>query len=472
MPTYIAPGVYVQEVSVVPPTVEDAETALPAFIGYTQKAGKDLELLLKPTRVSSVAEYEAHFGPSAPVPVALTVADTPGGGFKVVDYAQGTAYLLHASVQMFFANGGRHCLIIPVGCHQASPVFTLEGPGGPDGLSPEARHGLLDGLKVLDPEDGASLVLIPEAVHLPPADHAHLVQATLARCAELDDRFAVLDVQGGERSSGFDLTQARSQFGSLGTQQLRYGAAYYPFIQTTLPLPRLKDGSPILLTYQDTTAPLGSQPRHTPGLVRFVMDALKQRLLVLPPSGAVAGVYAAVDSQRGVWKAPANEALAQVVKPVVAVDDQFQGQLNVDTVEGKSINALRSFVGKGTRIWGARTLAGNDNEWRYVPVMRLALQLKTSLKRATAWTVFESNDANTWAKVRTQVEQYLLEKWRQGALLGSRPQEGYYVRCGLGETMTAQDLTAGRLVIELGFAPIRPAEFLLLRIGHTTASAP
>jgi uncharacterized protein len=469
MPTYIAPGVFVQEVSNHPPAVEEVETALPAFIGYTQKAGQDLELLLKPTRVSSMAEYEAHFGPSAPVPVALTVADTPGGGFKVVDYAQGAAYLLHASVQMYFANGGRHCLVIPVGCHQATPVFTLEGPGGPDRLPPEARHGLLDGLKVLAPEDGASLVLIPEAVHLPPPDHARLVQATLARCAELEDRFAVLDVQGGERTSGFDLAQARRQFGSLVSQQLRYGAAYYPFIQTTLPLPRQKEGSAVSLTYRGTTAPLGSHASHVRGLIRFVMDALGQRFMVLPPSGAVAGVYAAVDTRRGVWKAPANEALAQVAKPVVAVDDQFNGQLNVDPAEGRSINALRSFPGKGTRVWGARTLAGNDNEWRYVPTMRFAIQLKTSLKRGLAWAVFEPNDANTWARARSQAENYLYEKWRQGALTGASPREGYYVRCGLGETMTAQDVTAGRLIIELGFAAIKPAEFIVLKIELATA---
>ena len=134
----------------------------------------------------------------------------------------------------------------------------------------------------------------------------------------------------------------------------------------------------------------------------------------MPPSGAVAGVYAATDTARGVWKAPANVSLADVIEPVVKLDNAQQDDLNVDATAGKSINAIRAFAGKGTLVWGARTLAGNDNEWRYVSVRRFFNMVEESVKKSTYWAVFEPNDANTWVKVRGMIENYLTQKWREG----------------------------------------------------------
>jgi hypothetical protein len=193
---------------------------------------------------------------------------------------------------------------------------------------------------------------------------------------------------------------------------------------------------------------------------------LDELYVVLPPSAAVAGVYARTDRDRGVWKAPANVSLNNVVEPVIKVNDEMQDALNVDPDSGKSINAIRSFMGKGNLVWGARTLAGNDNEWRYVPVRRLFNMIEESVKKSTHWAVFEPNDANTWAKVRGMIENYLTQKWREGALAGATTREAFFVRCGLGTTMDSQDILEGRMNVEIGMAAVRPAEFIILKFSH------
>jgi hypothetical protein len=130
------------------------------------------------------------------------------------------------------------------------------------------------------------------------------------------------------------------------------------------------------------------------------------------------------------------------------------------------VNAIRAFIGKGTMIWGARTLAGNDNEWRYIPVRRFFNMVEESVKKATAQFVFEPNDANTWVKVRAMIENFLALQWRAGALAGAKPDEAYYVRVGLGQTMTAQDILNGLMNVEIGMAAVRPAEFIILKFSH------
>ncbi|MBF1166309.1 MAG: phage tail sheath family protein, partial [Dechloromonas agitata] len=140
-----------------------------------------------------------------------------------------------------------------------------------------------------------------------------------------------------------------------------------------------------------------------------------------------------------------------------------QAALNSDTAAGKSINAIRQFPGRGWLVWGARTLAGNDAEWRYVSVRRFCNMVETSIRQAAESFVFEPNDAATWHRLSATVDNYLVAQWRAGALLGSRPEEAFFVRCGLGQTMTAQDIAAGRLIFEIGLALVRPAEFIVLR---------
>lgn len=191
--------------------------------------------------------------------------------------------------------------------------------------------------------------------------------------------------------------------------------------------------------------------------------------LLLPPSPAIAGVYAAVDRTRGVWKAPANISLNAVKKPEVALSDLDQEDFNVDAENGKSINCVRQFVGRGNLVWGARTLAGNNNEWRYVNVRRFFNMVEESCQNASRQFVFEPNDANTWVRVKGMIDNYLTNLWRAGALQGAKPEHAFYTAVGLNQTMTQDDILNGLLIVEIGLAVVRPAEFIILRFSHKLA---
>ena len=204
---------------------------------------------------------------------------------------------------------------------------------------------------------------------------------------------------------------------------------------------------------------------------KAIVTGTANSMTSMPPSGAVVGVYAATDRTRGVWKAPANVSLASVVGPETTFTASELDGLNVDAVSGKSINAIRAFTGKGTLIFGARTLAGNDNEWRYISVRRFFNMVEESTKKATEPFVFESNDANTWVRVQGMIENFLTTLWRQGALQGAKPEHAFYVAAGLGKTMTALDILEGRMIIEIGMAVVRPAEFIILRFSHKMAES-
>ncbi|HEX8113614.1 MAG TPA: phage tail sheath C-terminal domain-containing protein [Kofleriaceae bacterium] len=206
-------------------------------------------------------------------------------------------------------------------------------------------------------------------------------------------------------------------------------------------------------------------------LYNKIKARLTDELVTLPPSAAIAGIYARVDRDRGVWKAPANQSLSDVIEPVVKITDAIQDDLNIDTTAGKSINAIRAFTGKGTLVWGARTLAGNDNEWRYVPVRRLFIMIEESAKKSTSFAVFEPNDMTTWLKVKGMIESFLYGLWERGALAGPTPASAYFVNVGLGKTMTTQDILEGRMIVEIGVAAVRPAEFIILRFSHKLQEA-
>ena len=201
-------------------------------------------------------------------------------------------------------------------------------------------------------------------------------------------------------------------------------------------------------------------------LYKSLVNSISNSASAIPPTGAVAGLMAFVDSTRGVWKAPANVSISGVVGPTWNYNNDEQGRLNIDTNAGKSVNAIRAFTGKGTLVWGARTLAGNDNEWRYVPVRRLFNMVEESVQKSTSWAVFEPNDANTWVRLKGQIENFLVNLWRDGALQGATPQDAFFVNVGLGSTMTYQDILEGYLNIEIGMAAVRPAEFIVLKFSH------
>ncbi|MEN8239603.1 MAG: phage tail sheath subtilisin-like domain-containing protein, partial [Actinomycetota bacterium] len=181
---------------------------------------------------------------------------------------------------------------------------------------------------------------------------------------------------------------------------------------------------------------------------------------LVPPSGVVAGVYAKADERRGVWKAPAGVEVTGVVGLGEDYTDSRQDLLNPNAV-----NVIREFPQRGIMVWGARTVS-SDPEWRYVAVRRLANIIERSVTQSTKWVVFEPNAEPLWTSVRASIGGFLFDLWREGALQGAKPEDAFFVRVGLGETMSQSDIDAGRLIVTIGFAPLKPAEFVIVRLTH------
>ncbi len=659
---YKTPGVYIKEVALFPPSVAQVETAIPAFVGYTEKAAdpNDKSLANVSVRIKSLVEFQFLFGGEYVPESYKVVIDNDNA---VDSVKPDKRFYLFDALRHFYDNGGGACYIVSVGSYKESIGF----------------DALKGGFEKLKKVDEPTLLLSPDAVGLKDssddpdlAKFSDLQKELLTQCANLQDRFAILDILEGYLVEDVSNTPISNFRDKIGINNLSYGAAYYPWIITSysynLSFRQLhlydksdnkiddyddyaKDDKeigliatlaqsladtdatingtaylkPLLLEYKtniekfdedvdnadvlesnitaylnllarvvlsfsnaesqslagsayrteinaikadhvvtdaiaflvsveknqgtiantNTTPPrdldvlktlysslengwlgtttilsvttnnavddidplapdfdssqegcLGIITTLSPGtsiilnayqrlqdaalhfekqaesavfashvFFRGVHDKTLEYMRTLPPSGTVAGIYASVDHSRGVWKAPANVSINSIVGPAVKIDSKDQEDLNVHTT-GKSVNAIRAFTGKGTLVWGARTLAGNDNEWRYVPVRRFFIMVEESTRKASEPFVFEPNDANTWVKVRAMIENFLILQWRAGALQGAKPDEAFYVRVGLNETMTPQDILEGNMIVEIGMAVVRPAEFIILRFSH------
>ena len=481
--TYKTPGVYIEEISKFPPSVAPVATAIPAFIGYTQKAQEKVadDLLLKPKRITSLLEYEEFFGQTEPEGtnvITINIQDQIDNDGNVIQRRvtgaanNPSAHNMYYAMQGYFDNGGGPCYVVSVGkIIDAGGIIT---PGELD-----------NGIDAVAQEDEVTLFVFPEsqALFQPNSDQRLSVfDAAIQQCLLLKDRFAIFDLQ--VPTDGQTINAAADEFRnlSLTLDALKYAAVYTPNVETTFNY--LYEQANVILTHQ-TTDPAGTidngafegQPmtnlapnKDDPSigdaiLFNLVKAAIDQIPLILPPSSLVAGQYARVDGTRGVWKAPANVVLSSVIKPTIKITEAQQEDLNVHT-SGKSINAIRAFTGKGTLIWGSRTLDGNSNEWRYVPVRRFFNMAEESIKKATERFVFEPNDANTWVKVRAMIENFLILQWRAGALAGAKPEQAFFVKVGLNQTMSALDILEGRMIVEIGMAVVRPAEFIILRFSH------
>ena len=196
---------------------------------------------------------------------------------------------------------------------------------------------------------------------------------------------------------------------------------------------------------------------------KLLRKTVADRINVLPAAPAMAGLYTRTDRARGVWIAPANQNLNSVISPAIKITHDDQESLNVDALSGKSINAKRAFKGRGSAIvWGARTLAGNSVEWRYINVRRLFILIEQSIKNASFAVVFRPNVPITWAVVKGMINNFLTGLWRQGALVGGSPGEAFTVECGLGATMSQEDINEGIMRIRVRAAASRPAEFIVI----------
>ncbi|SDM19193.1 phage tail sheath family protein [Chryseobacterium taihuense] len=444
---YKTPGVYVEEIAKFPPSVAQVETAIPAFIGYTEKGPKN-----EPTRISSMLEYEAIFGKAKEETFEITDTADSNGVFTTTATVTPSQFKMYYAMQMYFANGGGACYIVSVN--------TFKDEDDEDNLVEQTE--LEAGLKLLEKEDEPTLIVFPDAEALASLAYK-LYEKALDHAELMKDRFVIMDVVG-------EVAEFKGATGpGVGPsgKRLKYGAAYYPKLETVLSY----NYDAFVKTGLNTTLDLSLLKTTDSAKYNRIKNAIESKKVVMAPSSAMAGVYAKVDSTSGVWKAPANVGLNYVVAPTVKVSHEEQMSLNVNPDTGKSINAIRSFTGKGTLVWGARTLDGNSNEWRYISVRRFFNMVEESVKKATERFVFEPNTANTWIRVQTMIENFLNQQWQDGALAGSKPEEAYYVSVGLNKTMSAQDILEGNMVIEIGMAAVRPAEFIVLRFSHKLQEA-
>lgn len=403
MSEYLAPGVYVEETSFRPKSIESVSTSTCAFVGPTAKGpvGVVSELL------TSVVDFERIYGG-----IEDLAFDADAKALHQRNY------IAHAA-RAFFDNGGNHLYVVRV-----VTGFT----GSADGVMPDANEYAAALALLVDRAD-VSVVAAPGYSAFADLGNGSVYRAIqtalLMHVAEpLRYRIAVLDAPP-------DVTpeQMRKLRGELDSS---HAALYYPWVVTRNPLAGTNSAQPLEI--------------------------------VLPPSGFVCGIYARSDVERGVHKAPANQVVRGALRFEPAINAAQQELLNPI-----GVNCLRAFSGRGLRVWGARTLS-NDPEWKYLNVRRYFNYLGASIDRGTQWAVFEPNNDTLWANVRATISDFLDNEWRSGALLGSKPEQAYFVRCDR-TTMTQDDLDHGRLVCLIGVAMVKPAEFMILRIDQMTADA-
>lgn len=291
------------------------------------------------------------------------------------------------------------------------PLIREDFLGNPLALPGEKR-----GLTAFTDIDEISIVYVPDLHMIADVGQREtLIDDILSHCESLKDRFAILDVHENTKDiSGLTID-------SVTRRQSKYGAIYYPYIK--------------------------------------VLDPLSQQMKLIPPGGHIAGIYARSDTERGVHKAPANEVVRGANDLEFTITKGEQGILNP-----RGINVIRSFPGRGILVWGART-AILDPLWKYINVRRLFLYIEESIEEGTQWVVFEPNNEKLWARVRATVTEFLTRVWREGALMGTKAEEAFFVKCDR-TTMTQDDIDNGRLICIIGIAPVKPAEFVIFRIAQ------
>lgn len=514
----MTPGVYIVEKNAFPGSVVEVATAIPAFIGYTEKASRNGKSLVnEPTRITSYADYLELFGGG--FSPKFTLEDPKPGdrnlfsfsdGDKTITYKDDNLFYLYNSLRLFYSNGGGTCYIVSVGTYGGKEGLKIDKDqllGTSKGEDGKLIEG---GLAKLVKEQEPTMIVIPDAVALG-ADAYEVYKQAMAHCSKMQNRFAILDLFDGYNKREMDVDNVNFFRENIGSENLSYSASYYPWLNTNvvqkpevsfknfdasvdlsaiLPEEKAKNlVSTFPKTDEDFLAKLKADkpgisnedaasalPRYKSnketnlhlGLIATsptysaLLDEVRAIMNLLPTAGAIAGIYTMVDNSRGVWKAPANVSLNNVVKPAVNITHDQQQDLNVNAVSGKSINAIRTFPGVGTLVWGGRTLDGNSLDWRYINVRRTIIMLEQSIKLALRGYVFEPNDANTWVTVKSMISNFLNEKWKQGALAGASPEDAFDVQIGLGTTMTALDILEGRMLISVKLAIVRPAEFIVV----------
>ncbi|MFD7838219.1 phage tail sheath family protein [Streptomyces sp. NPDC059761] len=431
MTTPKPPGVYITEKSSGVRMIVGVGTSTPAFLGYTKVADPEMdgtatppftaEERTHPQLIRGWQEFADRYSIEALRQRLATLRQKQEAGqdptpverkeIRVLE----RCFTLAEGVYGFFANGGQSCYV--VGFTDPSAAVSPAQLNG----SAEARTGL-GGLETV-PE--VTMVAVPSLwdmtaaasdAELPPAPELTkgkpLMDAAVAHCVAMRNRLAILDAPPGQPVE--PLKSFVDGLTSPDTEDAAFTALYYPWLE----VPGV-DGTP----------------------------------RTVPPSGHIAGVWARTDAERGVFKAPANQNLRGALGiPTLLTDDQH-GELN-----NMGVNCLRVFPGRGLLVWGARTRS-TSRDWRYLNVRRLVSYLADSIRQSSTWAVFEPNDDRLWATLRHSTTSFLTDQWRQGALLGRTPDEAFYVICD-NTNNTPTTIDDGKVICDIGIAPVRPAEFV------------
>jgi hypothetical protein len=411
---YFTPGVYIEEVPSGARPITSVSTTTAGFVGVAPNADAYVNA---PRVCNNWEDFRRDF----------------------IVAGNASTNLSHA-VWGFFRNGGSRCFVVNVG---ASGALSGAGPGRV-------------GIDLFEEIDEIAIVAAPGYTD------AASYETILGHCERLKDRVAILDVpqeipdfgalqnvatattRRASRSTseeGGDATPAPPGIPGVRPRQSDggYGTVYFPWIQVL--------------------DPLAPRPSGTNG------NQQGPALVYVPPSGHIAGVWARSDTRRGVHKAPANETIMEATGLRYYITRQDQDQLNPI-----GVNCLRYFGREGLRVWGARTLAAGSSEWRYLNVRRLFNMIEESIEESTRWTVFEPNDRTLWRNIRRDVGAYLTRVWRDGALFGRTPEEAFFVKCD-EETNPPEVIDAGMVVVLIGIAPVKPAEFVVFRISQSERGA-
>jgi Bacteriophage tail sheath protein len=504
MPTYLTPGVYVEEIPSQSKPIEGVGTSTAAFVGLAPGGPVNL-----PMRISNWTQFARIYGDPA----------NPDNG----PFMEG-AYLAHA-VYGYFANGGSLCWIVRVGKETGAPraqvalpaaadasVETLRAlaKAGADGdvsieISEEPNTGEKSDstYKVVvsaggDKEEYEGLTLKKGRANIATKINAASKLVTIEEASVPDElkvpatgkyALSVPSIPAGDIEPGdFEGDVAKRQgMGSLAAID-EVTMVVMPDLMTLAngggTDAQVRDLQGKMIAHAenmgDRIAILDAPPNLIPQDIlewrmntagydsKFatlywpwieVMDPLTNTPTLIPPSGHMAGIWARTDSTRGVHKAPANEVVLGANGLGFQITQAEQGALNQS-----GINCIRSFPGRGIRVWGARTLS-SDPEWRYLNVRRLFNYVSESIMQGTQWAVFEPNDQRLWTQLRIAASNFLTRTWRQGALFGASPSQAFYVKCD-EETNPPDVVEAGQVVVEIGIAPVKPAEFVIFRISQ------
>ncbi len=358
---------------------------------------------------------------------------------------------------------------------------------------------LQNGLALLVNEQEPTMYICPEATLLSVDNNGTLMQNMLLQSNKMGTSVCIFDIIGGNAPDPLlwtaDIVAFRAKTGTTG---LSYGTAYYPFIGSTVMQgtdidytnlfggditqlasiinPANSDTSvaAIIANVQNPSSGLSvsqnnSALSNASKNYSLIIKQILQDANILPPSGAMAGVITNSDNTTGPWQAPANVGIVGAASLPINLSNDQQGGLNMDAVSGKSINAIRLFNGLGILVWGARTLDGNSNDWKYLPVRRTIIFLEQSCKLAANAYVFQPNDKNTWEAVKSMISSFLTSIWKEGGLQGASPADAFSVTCGLGATMTGDDILNGFMNVTVKVAVVRPAEFIVITFQQQMA---